>query len=253
MKSERSILFSLAAGFVLTAVVIVGAALLLIPQETRSQLFWPRVLWTVCLSGLIWGAGGSYFTIAARKRAQHREVGGIAPSFLVVVVLYAILSFAAMLFHATIPAGETSSRIHMLLQMSLAGVAAIILVFLNLARTHAGLGVQTVFEGVESPSQLSDILAAEESRLATLPENETWTKCLQALKSLRETLKYSLPQTTVVADNPIYGRLAGGIKATCRTLHECRDPSADTVARCVTDLNALRTEAKTLSSTAIRR
>jgi hypothetical protein len=253
MKSEHSITLSVVAGFVLSALVIVAMATVIVPSGVRTDLFWPRVLWTIFLAGLVWGASASYFTLSARRKAKHRESGGIAPSLMVVTIIYAVLSFAAMLLHAALPPNETVSRTHLLIQLGLAGASAIVLVFLNLARSHAGLGVQTTFEGIASPADLCDLLSAEESRLATQSEHENWTRCMTALKSLRETLRYSLPQTTILADNSLYRRLVHGIETTCQTLHACAEPTSETVGQCIANIDSLKTEAKTLSSKTIRR
>ena len=164
MKSEHSITLSVVAGFVLSALIIVAMAMVIVPSGVRTDLFWPRVLWTIFLSGLVWGASASYFTLSARRKAKHRETGGIAPSLMLVIIIYAVLSFATMLLQAAMPPGEAASRTHLFIQLGLAGASALVLVFLNLARSHAGLGVQTSFEGIASPADLCDLLSAEESR-----------------------------------------------------------------------------------------
>jgi hypothetical protein len=253
MKSEQSIYFSIGAGFLLSAVVIVGIALVLVPAETRSDLFWPRTLWTVFLVGLAWGASGSYFSLSARRKANYREAGGIAPSLILVVIIYAVLSFAVMMLHANMRPGETSSRTHLFLQIGLAGGSALVLVFLNFARGHAGLSVQTSFKGIASPADLCDLLSAEESRLAARAEHEDWTKCIHSLKALRETIKYSLPQTTMVADAPRYRKLTQGIETVCQTIHACEDPASPLVDKCRHELDSSILEAKKISSEVIRR
>lgn len=253
MKSEHSITLSVVAGFILSALIIVAMATVIVPSGARTDLFWLRVLWTIFLAGLVWGASASYFTLSARRKAKHREAGGIAPSLMVVITIYALLSFAAMLLHGAMPPSETASRTHLFIQLGLAGASALVLVFLNLARSHAGLGVQTSFEGIASPADLCDLLSAEESRLARHSEQENWTRCITSLKSLRETIRYSLPQTTILANDALYRRLVHGIETTCQTLHESTDPASNTVVKCIDSIDSLKTETRTLSSKAIRR
>jgi len=127
-------------------------------------------------------------------------------------------------------------------------------VFFNLARSHAGLDVQTSFKkDIASPADLCDLLSLEESRLAARAEHEAWTKCIHSLKELRETIKYSLPQTAMVADVPIYPKLVQGIETVCRTIHACEDPASNEVDKCRQELNSWVLEAKTISSKVIRR
>jgi hypothetical protein len=167
--------------------------------------------------------------------------------------MYAVLSLLAMLLHAFVPESDALARLHLLFQVLLGMGGAVLLVFLNLARSHAGVGVQTDFRNVPSPSDLCDLLEAEERRIAALPAQDGWTECVRALKALRETLRYGLPQTTVLEDQPLYCQIATELSCTCQALHTCENPSSPGTAKCVSALNALQVDAKSLSSKSIRR
>jgi len=253
MKADRSIIFSIVAGFILSAVVIAGLALVLNPVESRSELFWPRTFWTIILSGVIWTGCGSYFTLPARRAAANREEGGIAPSVILVALVYSVLSFLAMMFHAYMPHGELSSRLHLFLQIVLAGVSAAVLVFMNLARSHAGAGIQTAFGNIPSPALLSSQLAADESWLRSHSSHVNWDRCADLVKQLRETIAYSLNQTDILVNNPDYQGLVSDIQVLRQSLRSCTDPSNPVLAQCLEQIEALVVNAKTVARGSIRR
>ncbi len=196
-------------GYIITAAAIVVLALLLVETDDRTPQFWRNMLWTEVLALVVWGGLGAYAFYAIRRSMPSGATGGVLPAVNVVVIIYAIISFALMLVHAAGESSELYDRLHLATQVLLAAAALGIFVFLYLARAGAAAGGEPVPEGVPAPPALAAAIRTQEDRLAS---SEATADLAARLKALREKLTYSLPHAGTVGRSAEYGMLAAEVQ-----------------------------------------
>lgn len=216
-RNNNAFKYYLIAGWLVTAIAILSIAPLIIPEESRSSYFWLRVIWSEVLCFLFWGGASSYFFIAAKQNDSTTRFGGITPTISIITTAYAALSFLAMVSHAYLANGDTSNRWHLIIQILLFAGTALTLVFLSISRAGATAGLSFDHSKAETPKTLHDLLAAHES---ALPNTSTTNRTRIALKSLRETIKYSFNESSQLSELQGYQTLCNDVKALCQSIED---------------------------------
>lgn len=191
--------------------------------------------------------------LSANRRGVPPAACGIAPSVWVLTISYSVSSFFVMIFCDSVLSAEVSSRIHLAAQICLAGIFGIVFLCLNIARSHAGLGLQAGFGDVSSPATLSSRLSAVELWLRSQGNHDNWECCARLVKQLREVITYSLNQTSGIMDNPGYSKLASDVQSLEQLLRSCADPSSPALASCIEQVQVLVSDAKLIAQDAVRR
>ena len=226
MENSRRIIFSGLTGYTITVIGILGAGLLIIPEESRSDLFWPRMLWVAFLSLLVWGSLTCFLHGATLGREDRKRVMGILPATQMVLVTYAVLSFLIMIVHSLMPVSDSGSRIHLLFQIGLAVVSGITFVFLTIASVSAAKGLENTFEPGLSPAGLCALLKEQESKIS----RDSSAKGLEkTIKSLREKIQYSLPAVGKIGSSSTYHGFSEAIRTVCADLVKHNDMEASDV------------------------
>lgn len=212
---------TLLIGYFVSAISAFLLAMLLVPAESRSVHFWPRVLWTEFLILLVWAYFGGYVAVLFSKDDRIRGLGGIMPALGIIVFSYAIMSFALMLVSAYLPPSDWAGRIHMAGQVVRFAGAVVIGVFLCFSLFMARHGAEPIPNTIESPSQLAQSLRFQENRLSTSDSNRTIERrhdLLKAIKSLREKITYSLQHVGAIGQNQHYRDFSHEISLVCEKL-----------------------------------
>jgi hypothetical protein len=253
MKNRNIIIFVNTAGWIASALGIIGVAIGSLPLESRSPAFWQRILWTEFLNFIVWSAIASYNITSINKKDENKTLGGVIPAFVGVIIAYSVLSFVVLLIHAFLNTADAGDRIHLVIQICLAVMATIILVFLSVAKSHAGVGLERTFEPGLSPHDLADLIAEQEARVRIFPTHDIWNRIGRTLKNLRESIKYSLPDVGDVGQKSYYREFSKTVASVCNELSSLNDPSDQGLSRIQSKLDDLTIRVKTLSSKSIRR
>ncbi len=214
MKQGQSFEYSIIAGWFITALAIFIVALSVIPEESRSDYFWYRVIWSEVLNLLFWGSASFYILVSAAQKDLVTRFGGIAPTISIVTATYAILSFTVMVIHAFIPGDDAASRVHWILQVVFFAGASLSIVFLSISRAAATSGLEFDREKAFTPNELHDLLAVQEASLRSLSSRDLKAN----VKQLREALVYSLSESASLAEISEYRELSNAIKTLCDSL-----------------------------------
>ncbi len=218
MSKPQRILLTSAAGYAITAIGIFGIGLLVVPTESRSNLFWPRMLWTEFLALLIWFSLTAFFRNAALGREDKNRVMGILPATQMILVIYAALSFLLMITHSHMQETGLGNRMHLMLQIGLAAVTGILFVFLNITSAAAGHGLEKTFAFGMSPAELCASIREQEERIHGFPKLPSSTQMERSLKSLREKIHYSLPAVGQLGASSAYREFSQEVQAACDEL-----------------------------------
>lgn len=251
MRQGKAFKYSIFAGWTITALAIFLIASLIIPQESRSSYFWLRVIWTEILCLLFWGSTAFYIIVSAQKDSVFR-FGGIAPTISIVTAVYAIISFSVMVGNSFVSESDGTSRWHLIIQIFVFAVAALLIVFLSISRAAATSGLGFDKTKASTPKELYDLIAACESLLHGSATNE-----LRAvIKQLRESLLYSLNESASLAELPGYQNLCREIEFLCDSIAEPMNSGGNQIDR-LTSLKdsayALIAKTKLISAKQIRR
>jgi hypothetical protein len=240
------------AGLVLLLAVVIGGALVLVPEASRSNAFWFATTWVAVLAGLVWIAVVNYMIQPTTGSSLSKEMGGIAPAIILIAVVYAVFSMVLLLIHYFMPQGAASSRLHLFLQITRAGACGLALVFLYVAKTHAAQGLHPHNRTVKTPEELCSLLAAEESRLSAMTEQAQVARTIDEIKKLRTALRYSLPNVSRISEDASYHELVTAIESILVSLKACGDPASSACEPCSGALASITTKAKTLSNRCIQ-
>ena len=253
MNNPQRITFASVGGYLITAVGILAIGLTLTPPESRSDLFLPRMLWTEFLALLIWSTVFSFLRVASSRKEEGRGVIGVLPGAKLVIIAYAILSFIVMLAHAYLPESVVASRTHLIVQIALGASAGIIFVFLSISSASAATGLERTFDGGASPADLCVLLEEQEIRVHQFPIYDVWRQIERSLKTLRETVRFSLPAVGNIGVRPEYHDFAERVKSVCEQLADHNDPEDVELPQIQNSLTGLISKAKALSAQAIKR
>ena len=115
--------------FVLGAGSILGAAILLAPENAGSR-YWISITWGEILFSANWYASTLIFVGGNEKETRKANLQAIGPALSLVVFVYSLISVAALTaFYFDLIA----TRTHMLVQLFSLSVAGFILMFALLA------------------------------------------------------------------------------------------------------------------------
>lgn len=227
MKQGKIFKYSIIAGWFITALAIFLIASLIIPQESRSSYFWLRVIWTEMLCLLFWGSSAFHIIVSSAQKDSVARFGGIAPTISIVTAVYAIISFSVMIGHSFVSENDAASRWHLIIQIFVFAIAALLVVFLSISRAAATNGLGFDKTKSSTPKELHDLIAACESSL-----RGSETKELRAgTKQLRESLLYSLNESASLAELPDYQNLCREIETLCNSIDEPMGSSVNHIDR----------------------
>ncbi len=207
---QRVFKVSLLVVWLMVALGIAVAAVLAIPSDVRSDYFWLRLIWTEILWALVALSASFMALVAARQEDSIGRFGGIAPAVIVVVAVYATLSFAAMVFDLIV-AGGNSTTTHWILQIVFLVGAGATISLLSISRAGATGGLHFDRSKALSPQQMHDRLALEEASL----HGPTLDGLRADVKMLRETLVFSLHESESLSNRADYQELSKAISALC--------------------------------------
>ena len=204
------------AGFLFTALIITGLPMLLVPEADRSEWFWLRISWAEFLSFLVWTFLGGFFSHSVSS-ANTGTLGGMLPSFGVVVFLYAGVSMTVMLLHAWFEPALFSDRVHLAAQLIAFTLAGLVSVMLSFAIKSGNAGAEPIPRVVRSVAELVGLLTIQEERFspATLGPgvSESTRELWVAIRNLIETLKYSLQHVGRIGTLDDYHALAADVES----------------------------------------
>ena len=250
MKNSRRIIFAGLTGYAITVIGVLGAGLLIIPEESRSNLFWPRMLWVAFLSLLTWGSLTCFLHGATLGREDQKRVMGILPATQMTLVTYATLSFLLMIVHSLIPVSDSGSRIHLMFQIGLAVVSGITFIFLTIASVSAANGLENTFESGLSPAGLCALLKEQESKISSDSSAKSLEKII---KSLREKIQYSLPAVGTIGSSSTYHDFSKAIRNVCADLLKQNDMNSSELKGYQERFSELIRQVDGISSQTVRR
>jgi hypothetical protein len=126
------------AGFVVTAITLVGMTLALVQPAYRSDWFWFRVFWLVFLSALCWGSVYGFLCPPLTGRVAPKGAGGVMPVMTMIVFCYSLASVVLMIAQALLSRIEWLSRVHLAVQIGMGGIAAVMVLLLVIPVLQAG-------------------------------------------------------------------------------------------------------------------
>jgi hypothetical protein len=174
-------------GYLITAAVIIAVPLILIQPDARSEWFWHRIGWTEFLAVLLWGYFGGFVRYALGGRARSSASGGVLPATGILITIYAIASFVLLSVTA-----DPSTRWHLATQVLLLAATAIILVFVEYARSGATSGREDLDTPQVSIPDLCSRLQQHEQRFSSAKLGSRTRALHDSIKGLREAVLYSL-------------------------------------------------------------
>ena len=213
MKNYRGMLILATAGFVVTAIAVVAIPCVLISQADRTVQFWPRISWALFLTLLAWGSVAAFTGVATARSRGVSGVAGITPAALLLVILYAAISFGLMLAHVLVGPGDTANRMFLAVQIAAAVGLAIVLLALLSARRGAVAGAESIPADISTPTQLAALIRHEEARLSAAEA----AFLVSQMRTLREKITYSLHWVGAIGRNEDYRRFATDVSDVCTT------------------------------------
>ncbi len=118
-----------------------------------------------------------------------------------------------MIVHYNLPDLKTLDRWYLIFQILLLASTVLILILLLLSRFSAATGLYFDHSKAETPKNLHDLIAAHESML---PNTPALSNTRSALKNLRESLLFSLNETSQLSGQKEYQDLCNDLKNLCK-------------------------------------
>ncbi len=164
------------------------------------------------------------------------------PALGLVVIVYAAVSFVLMTLFIFLSDGNTTSKVHLVLQVCLAGTAVILCAFLWLARSAASSGLSALPPGLPSPPILAAHIEQQEQRFKDMGTDGV--PIAIELKKLRETIRYSLPRIGGIGSNDRYQTFSSKILSLCRTLEALDSLNQEFIEAQINSIRSLQREAR---------
>ena len=185
--------------WLVAALTILGVAFVISP-DTYIGGFWGRVAWTGILNALFWIGGSGWFV---DEKENSRMAITPVTSFL--TSLYCVISFVLMLafYHDESVYGLNNA--HVVIQIVLLGVYAVLALRLQLAVHFADKDLIISQTAAISPQDLCQKIKNTEKTCAKDVAKE--------LKKLREKIMYSLQDNNRVRTNEQYKKLVKDLTA----------------------------------------
>jgi len=240
-------------GLLISVAAVYFIAVIAVPEDSRSDFFWYRLVWTEALLLMIWSSFYLYFRATVDPLDHLKRMGGIAPTICIVVISYSILSFVSMMLHAFVDETNTGNRFHWIAQIVFLSGAALTVLSLYKAKVGASAGLNAD-SNTPSPSVLHDMLATCEASLANKCTDESVLELTRGIKRLRESVKYSLNDSASLADSQEYQALCAGITELCKSVTSYSDSSAEvSVDDLISNASRLLNQVKLANKNRIRR
>ncbi|GEM_PF-2159699 len=240
-------------GLLISAAAVYFIAVISVPEDSRSEFFWYRLVWTEVLLLMIWSSFYLYFRATVDPLDHLKRMGGIAPTICIVVISYSVLSFISMMLHAFVNETNTGNRIHWIAQIVFLSGAALTVLSLYKAKVGASAGLN-YGSSTPSPSQLHDMLASCEASLTTKCKDESISELTRGIKRLRESVKYSLNDSSSLANSQEYHLVCAGITELCQSMSSYSDASPNiSVDDLISNTSSLLNQVKLASKNRIRR
>jgi hypothetical protein len=167
-----------AVGFIVRSVLVFGIPLCWVPEASRSEYFWHRVLWVEFLNFLLW----------LPHCSKILSNGGILPTLGESIGHYCLLSFSLLMLHAVLPTFDFLNRCHLVGQLLL---GMIFLGFWSTLAYLAYIAQPTKLQlppGAHAPAALTALLQNAENAIVS-PQTFDARECI---KEVREKIRYSL-------------------------------------------------------------
>jgi hypothetical protein len=204
----------LIAGWIILTIAILMIALFLI--ENRTSHFWQRVSWTVFLFTLSWWSISIFFISAIDQKNQTARLGGIIPALSVTFLGYSFLSFITLILNIYyLSEKEIGSRLHIVIQIILVTITSLIVIFLLISHAGARSGIPPNQTKDITPKTLASLLSSYEN---LLPKNSITQDTRSQVKTLRETLAYSLNESDSLLGDPDYQEISIEVKQLCNSI-----------------------------------
>ncbi|NOQ23046.1 MAG: hypothetical protein GQ565_10430 [Candidatus Aegiribacteria sp.] len=214
MKREQVLRYSIYSGWFITALVILLIAHLFVPEESQSNYFWYRIIWAEVLCLFFWVSVFFYTQVSGNQSDSVTHFSAIAPTMSIIICTYSILSILVMVIHAYFSVSDVVNRIHWILQITLFVVTALSIVFLSISRSVATSSLGFNRLKAETPKELHDLLAVQESSLDGPSSHELRV----SIKQLREMLVFSLYESGSLTELPEYQELNREILSLCKSI-----------------------------------
>lgn len=223
---KKTVKFAAVIGYLVTAAAVIALPVVLVSQQGRSDYFWHRIIWTEFLALIAWGYFGGFLLFTMPGGSKTRGLGGILPASGVTIGLYVAISFVLVVAFPNL-----SSKFHVTAQIALLVCLVVVSVFLQFARAGAVAGAEPIPQGLRSPQHLSGILKAHQDRIFSTLSGQNASgdvrKLHDTLKSLRETIEYSLPHVGSIGASPDYRDFVAQTERLCADLENLRPDSAE--------------------------
>jgi uncharacterized membrane protein YhaH (DUF805 family) len=213
MSYSRRTNWSIALGWAITIVTILAIAVVTNDEANRSSYFWQRVSWTIFLATIVWFAAGNFLR---RHDNDHQSAGGILPVTSLIVSSYATISFILMMLFAILTNDSSPNKIHLILQVFLAGSIGVICALISLVRTGASVGIAAL----KSHQTLPRILATkvEDAERHLHDKNTNANILLTDLKKLSEVIRYSVHSNEKLLISSSYKNYSHEVEELCVSL-----------------------------------
>lgn len=210
------------AGFLITAVTTVILPIILVPAQNRSEYFWVKVLWAEVLFFVAWGFI-AWAPQSIYRSSQHgSRQAAIVPGVGVSVFLYVGFSLFFLLSSSLAPDNEWLSRFHLARHVIATAIFLIVSIGLFTIGRNAEPDAATIPSDVKTPEQLAIIMQSEESRITNITgEVAAVKKFAQTYKSLREKISYSLPDISIIGNDPQYADFISKINSLVHSVRNC--------------------------------
>ena len=221
-RRRQQLLIVSILGYLITAVAVILVPVIAIVARDRSDYFWYKIVWTEFLTLLVWVYFGSYLYFITPGVKKPARFGGILPPTGFVVLGYAIFSFILIIIF------DWPSSVHWVAQAILLVATVLLLVFLKYIRYRlrgAFVGTEPMPEGISAPHELAAMLRLHEDRFWIDSPEAPSRKLSEALKILRETLQYSLPDVGRIGETPEYQKFAEQTEMYCSDLQNVSEDS----------------------------
>lgn len=245
---------TVATGIVVTTCAALGfltIALLNVTPPDRNYVFWIRLVWAEAIIFITCWSVFAFLSPQSNDSLEERKRRALLPSLSVVVFVYAVLSLGLLLIN-TFDAQHLSDTLFLTLQTVITIAAIGVITIISVSTTHAAAGLGAVFLAGHKPADLCNVLLSFEHRLASDQHSDN-THCVRnAIRSLRESIEFGLPQVGDIARNPEYADFSEKVVAAARA---CIAPplNPQTNTALIEQLSSLTDESNALSRASIKR
>lgn len=214
---------------IILMVSILAIALIFQDQTQRSNYFWMRLGW-IELMVLICSTFTNSYLLEVIFGENIKEKGGAMPGFGSTIYLYALISSLLVIITSFLPASDLLSRFHLVLQILLFAIFALTYALINFALSGAISGSRST-SNVTPPPQLATKIGVIEKKINNDPILKADIELLRAVKDLKETVSYSIPNAGTYLDSHEYQSFAFDVENFCREISQASIKENDELLR----------------------